>query len=189
MKRNYIFALLLILLALGERLWFDLGNNIELITLVSFVTAFYISPRWSWLMGLLSIVVSDVVLGNTSIMLFTWSAYVGIGIIASRSNQWSKKGLNTTMAATSGGIISSLWFYAWTNFGVWALDRWGMYSNDVGGLVKSYVMGVPFLKTHLASNIVILLSVFLIIEISQIILQKYKTLPVRKLALKHSGIR
>lgn len=186
---KYLLVIFLMLLSLSERLFFDLGDNVELITLSVFVTAYYIDKKLAWILALASIAISDIFLGNTSIMFFTWSAYLMISLLAIISNTKKYQGVKKIFTASGGGIISSLWFYLWTNFGVWLLDSWDMYSNDLYGLQRSYISGLPFLRTHLVSNILILSSVFFFIESVRIILHNFRKPQFKIVALKHSGIR
>ena len=51
------------------------------------------------------------------------------------------------------GVGGSLWFFAWTNFGVWLMD--GLYPSTLDGLLASYVAGLPFLRTMLLGNLVL----------------------------------
>lgn len=164
MKRA-VFAVLLITIALVERLWFDLGPNIELVTVVMLLAAAYLDYRWSLLVVAGVMGVSDLVLGNTRIFLFTWSAFalaaVGAGSMFSRFRLRSN---SLVLFGTGMGVGSSLFFYLWTNFGVWWLDSWGMYADDLSGLVASYINAWPFLKLSLVSTLVFVPLGFGIVE-------------------------
>ena len=70
---------------------------------------------------------------------------------------------------TGLGIIASLWFYLWTNFGVWALDSFGMYPKTLLGLIDAYILGLPFFKNNLIGN---LLFVPISLTIVELIYQK-----------------
>lgn len=167
LKNKTIFvsvAICLIAIALVERLWWDLGPNVELVTLMTFLAAFYLGRRAAVIVPLVTLAISDIVLGNTSISIFTWSAYLMIGLGA-----YVIKKFNTTfsvkiVSATVGGILAGFWFYLWTNFGVWLLDSWGMYNNDIGGLSASYISGLPFLKNQLIGNLIIIPLGFMLTE-------------------------
>lgn len=142
-------------LAIGERAWFDLGWNVELVTLATFLAAAYGGRRWSWTVPLTILAVSDVLLGNTSIALFTWSAYAMAGPVLTWVNRSAKTTGTLLLTAAGSGIGVSLWFYLWTNFGVWLLDVWGMYPRTMQGLAASYINGLPFLRNQLQGNIVL----------------------------------
>lgn len=154
-------------MALIERLWFDLGPNVELITLVTFIAGFYLGKKFSLMIPLLVLAISDIFLGNTNIMLFTWSAYLLIGIISQigQIRVIRQSSIRRIFMATGGGVVASLWFYLWTNFGVWFLDSWGMYPGTFTGLINCYLNGLPFLKNQLLGNLIFIPAGFLAIEL------------------------
>ena len=164
--------MILIGLATAERLWWDLGPNIELITLTTVLAGFYLDKKAAIIVALLTLAISDIFLGNTAIMLFTWSAYLVIAFVSiylkSKTNTSSKR----IILATFGGGLGSFWFYLWTNFGVWLLDSWGMYSKDISGLIICYVNGLPFLKNQLLCNLMIIPVGFILTEVSLLIFKK-----------------
>lgn len=128
--------------------------NLELVTSAAFVAAVLVRHRLAFLAPLVIAVVSDLVLGNTSIALFTWSAWlvIGLGALLTRGTSgWGRVG-----AAAGLGLGGSLWFFFWTNFGVWFQGRGVWYPAGLDGLVASYVAGLPFLRTMLVGNLVLL---------------------------------
>lgn len=157
--KKLLFFSLLILLALSERLWWDMGPNVELVTVVTLLAAVYLGRRWSALLVILVMGISDFFLGNTLIWVFTWSAFLMNMVWGG----WVIRGKK--IFAVGVGVGASVWFYVWTNFGVWLLDRWGMYSHDLFGLMQCYINGLPFLKMNLLSNMVIVPVGFGVVEI------------------------
>jgi hypothetical protein len=147
-------SLSLIFLAVGERLWFDLGPNVELVTTASVLASIYLSRNWGLAVALTVMAVTDLLLGNTLIMIFTWSAF---GLIA-----WGGTMIRRSVfRAGVYGLGASLFFYLWTNFGVWLIG--GLYPRTFSGLVRSYIMGLPFLRLHAVSSVLCLsVGVFLI---------------------------
>lgn len=101
---------------------------------------------------------SDLLLGNTNIFLFTWSGF----LLPIFLNNKFKNSLATdnwqlvTLKGTGLGFLSNVFFYAWTNLGVWLLDSWGMYPKTLAGLVSCYINGLPFLKTQVESTLLLL---------------------------------
>lgn len=163
-RTKILLMTFLIVLAVVERLWIDMGDNVELVTLATFVTAFYIHRRAAIFVAIFLMAFTDAIKGNTSIAFFTWSAFLLTSLIAVFSSRRSTTTLRKTFTFIGGGISSSVFFYLWTNFGVWYLDKWGMYSDSLYGLYNSYFMGLPFFKAHLLSNIFILSVAFGLIE-------------------------
>ena len=125
--------------------------NLEIATAATFLAVLLLRNRWAAVVPFAVVAVSDAVLGNTQIMWFTWSAWavVGVGAILARH----LRGPGRYAAALGVGVGGSLWFFAWTNFGVWLLD--GLYPSTLDGLLASYVAGLPFLRTMLLGNLVL----------------------------------
>jgi hypothetical protein len=127
--------------------------NLELVTAATFAATVLLRTRWAFVVPLAVTVVSDVVLGNTAIALFTWSAWLVVGLgsllVGDRAG-WRRVGAGAVF-----GVGASLWFFAWTNFGVWLQGRGTWYPAGVDGLVASYVAGLPFLRTMLLGNLVL----------------------------------
>lgn len=79
MKRLSL-SLILVFAAVVERLWWDLGPNVELIMTVSVLASIYLGKNWGVAVALVSLAISDLVLGNTMIMIFTWSGFALIAL-------------------------------------------------------------------------------------------------------------
>ena len=147
------FAVLLIILAVLGRTIFHLGENIEFVTAASLLAGSFLGLFWSITVPLVSMAISDLIIGNTLIFLFTWSAYLIIGILGFIFLRSSKGIVSQTIKATFTGVLASFVFFLWTNFGVWLLDSFGMYSDGLSGLIESYIFGLPFLKMNLLGNL------------------------------------
>jgi len=168
--KNLFISLVLITIAIGERLWFDLGPNVELVMTASVLASIYLGRRWGVGVALVSLMISDFFLGNTLIMIFTWS---GFALIA-WGGRWLK-GKNGLFGA-GYGLVGALFFYFYTNFGVWLIGN--LYPHTFSGLIQSYVMGLPFLRLHAVGSVLLLSGSMVLIEI------------VNKLiSLKSSGTR
>jgi len=162
--RKPFFACILIALAVSERIFFDLGSNIELVTLASLLASCYLGLPYALVVPFSIMLISDTIIGNTAIFIFTWSAYILIGLGALFLKHFRKSGLKLPLVALPTALASSLFFYLWTNFGVW-LQGW--YLPTLQGLIKCYLMGLPFLKYNLVSNVLIVPAVFIVIELGK----------------------
>jgi hypothetical protein len=160
MKKIFVYSLFF--LAFIERVWFDLGPNLELITLATILSAFYLDKKTTFLLAIGTIALSDLAIGNSNIFIFTWS---GIILPLLTINIFKKLKINKIFAGTLASISSNLFFFIWTNFGVWALDSWGMYPNTAFGLLQSYINGLPFLKYQLTSTLFFVPIGFLVYEV------------------------
>ena len=151
MIKKIFTAVGLIALGVLGRTVFDLPPNVELVTLSCFLAAAYLGGAFSVLVPLGIMAVSDLIIGNNQIFIFTWTAYIVIGLSALVLRHFRGHDLNFVSASTLFTIPSSLFFYLWTNFGVWCQ---GWYPPTLAGLIESYVMGLPFLKFNLVGNLI-----------------------------------
>lgn len=164
-QNKLVIACLLIVLGVLLRTHFHLGENVEFVTSAALLAGSYLGLGWAISIPIITMVVSDSIIGNTNIFLFTWSAYAVIGIMGFLLHKFKIKNSKLKiLAATTTGIAASLWFYLWTNFGVWVLDSWGMYPKTFMGLMQAYAMGIPFLKFNLIGNIVLVTLSFGTVE-------------------------
>jgi len=171
-----ILLLLLFIAAFLERTTFNLGPNIELITMAMVVSSLYLNKKQSFYLVFAIIALSDLALGNTSIFLFTWSGFL-IPVLFIGSLLKNRKGIKKYFTGTILGIYSNIFFYLWTNFGVWALDAWGMYPKTPSGLLMSYINGLPFLKTQLISTTIFVPLGILSVELLFFLSKRIKVLP------------
>lgn len=146
--KNLFISLILIVIAVGERLWFDLGPNVELVMTVSVLASICLGKRFGVAVALLSLIISDLVIGNTLIMVFTWSAFA----LIAWGGRWLKN--KNWLFGAGYGLAGALGFYFYTNFGVWLIS--GLYPHTVSGLINSYLMGLPFLRLHMISSMIFL---------------------------------
>lgn len=134
----------------------DLGAppNLELSTAAAFLAAVLLRNRVAAFAPLVVVAVSDLVLGNSAVLLFTWTAWAAIGL----ASLWARRtsGARRFGAALGFGVGGSVFFFLWTNFGVWLGAEGTYYSAGLDGLVASYVAGVPFLRPMLVGNLVLL---------------------------------
>lgn len=103
----------------------------------------------------LTIVISDILLAAVqghavfgTWSLFTYSGFAGI-VLA---------GMFLRTAPTAGrtlGLLvgSSLFFWTWTNFGVWLMNDGVSYPHNGAGLVACYLAALPFLRNALVGDL------------------------------------
>ena len=73
---KYLILIALFLVAFLERTVFDLGANIELVTMAMILASFYFGKKEAFWLTLAIMAATDIILGNTSILLFTWSGFL-----------------------------------------------------------------------------------------------------------------
>lgn len=176
MKNKYLYIGILFLVAISERVFLDLGPNVELVTTVMLLTAFYFGRKESAWLTLSIIVFSDLIIGNSTIFIFTWTGFLIPALFAKRllqlltTNQQAKKKVFTTAKLISTGLISNIFFFLWTNFGVWMIGN--MYPKTFTGLMQSYINALPFLRYQVISTLIFIPLLYLITEVSIKLFQK-----------------
>ena len=164
-NHKVVFASILILIGILGRTIFHIGDNIEFVTVGTLLAGSYLGGFWAFFVPLTIMAVSDLFLGNTLIFIFTWSAYLFMALFALAQLRSKNSLVGKLFKAELVGFFSSIFFFLWTNFGVWALDSFGMYSNDLSGLIASYIMGIPFLKSNILSNLLFIPLFFVSVEL------------------------
>ena len=167
---NSIF-IILFLFAFLERTVFDLGPNYELLTTAIVLSSLFLNPKSSFFLAFLTIAFSDRLIGNSRIFLFTWSgflipAFFSSGFLKKIITDRKSSIINLLKISVSGPMIN-VFFFIWTNFGVWMLDSWGMYSKDVSGLIACYINALPFLKNQIVSSLVFIPLGYFVIQLSE----------------------
>lgn len=156
--KDLIIGIILVTIAILGRTVFHIAPNVEFVTVSALLAGVFIRSRYYWLVPFMTMVISDAIIGNTLIFVFTWSAFLLPAFLGRYIKQWKESPFKLMFSATASGIFFSLFFFLWTNFGVWLL---GWYPHTFQGLITSYLMGLPFLRLNLLGNLVIVPSMFL----------------------------
>ncbi len=95
---------------------------------------------------------SDIFLGFHKTILFVYLSFIIIALIGGliKTNKWQ--------SLLKASLVSSILFFLITNFGVWATGS--MYQKNINGLTQSYVMGLPFFRNTLISDLFYSFSFF-----------------------------
>ena len=177
-KMSFLF--ILFFLAFGERILFDFGPNAELVTTALVLSSFYVGRKESFWLIFAIMFFSDLIIGNTNIFIFTWSGFLIPTLFASAfakkliTNHQSliTKKIFGASSLTLFGFSSNIFFYFWTNFGVWLLS--GMYPKTAAGLLMSYINALPFLQYQLTSTLIFVPIVFVLTELAMFLGRKYQ---------------
>lgn len=162
-----LIAAIFVMIGVLTRTIFHIAPNIEFITSISLLSGYYLSGKYKFTVPFLTMVITDTIIGNTNVLIFTWSAFLLGGYFgqALKTNPFFDKALGTIKSKPgfdfvkrlgtleAGGIAFTLFFYLWTNFGVWFLGT--MYPKTAAGLMASYINAIPFLRPQLMGNIII----------------------------------
>lgn len=129
--------------------------NLELVTAASIVAGALLRRPMGAAVPVAVMFLSDLIIGNTGIAWFTWSAFLLIGL----SSVWLKRfnGQDGKLVAASAGtgLWAALFFFVWTNFGVWLMGDGNVYPHTLTGLMQCYAMGIPFFRGTLLSGAVL----------------------------------
>lgn len=104
------------------------------------------------LIPLSAMFISDIFLGFHKTVPFVYASFIMIALIGGliKNNKWQ--------SLLKASLISSVLFFLITNFGVWATST--MYQKNLSGLMQSYVMGIPFFRNTLISDLFYTFSFF-----------------------------
>jgi hypothetical protein len=120
--------------------------NFTPVAAIALFSGAYLNKRSALIVPLILMIASDAVIGMHNVVLFTWGAFFAITLLG--------LGLQKKTSAVkviSFSLVSSLLFFAVSNFGVWLM---GWYPRTTAGLVQCYTMALPFLRDFTASTLV-----------------------------------
>ena len=150
--------------------------NLEIITVLALISGIYLGGVYAVAVPLSIIFLSDLVIGNTYIFIFTWTAFAAIGLFGCffkkktchscedgnpvKAENWKlEKKYNQRKDYELGtknsivlALLSSIFFYLCTNFGWWLMS--GMYEYSLSGLARCYWMAIPFFRNNLVGNLI-----------------------------------
>ena len=153
--KNIIIVSLLITIAVGWRIVnhsMQLAPNLELVTVASVIACLIVGARAGIIVPVASMVISDCILGNSDIFIFTWGSFAIIGLGTTIFKKLNNKPANQILSSIGFAAGSSFLFFAVTNFGVW-LQGW--YPATLNGLMTSYAQAIPFYRTMLIGNLIL----------------------------------
>lgn len=138
-----MIAYALILLGFLVRVMPHVPNSVPVAAIALFAGA-YLDRRLVPWVPLAIMAATDLVIGLHDVFLYTWGALVIVGFVG----MFLRKGL-TAWKVAGLTVISSLIFFAITNFGVWL--AW--YPRTAQGLAECFIKALPFLRNDLAGNL------------------------------------
>lgn len=160
---NFITAVLLILFAAFSRL-IPHPMNFAPIAAIALFAAVYLDKKYSIIIPLAALVISDAILGFYAGIEWVYGSFVLIALVGF----WLKKrvsgaGTGKKTAFVAGTtIFSSILFFVFTNFGVWLSGMY--YDMSFSGLAQCYTMAIPFFRNTLAGDLVFTGAMFVIYE-------------------------
>ena len=115
---------------------------------LAFFAGVHVSKRWGWTLPILTMLISDYVIGfyNPVLMASVYGSFLVTVFIGSQTRK--KRGAGMIVL---GSLAGSVTFFLITNFAVWALSDW--YPNTIHGLMMSYTAGLPFFRNTLLGDL------------------------------------
>ena len=113
---------------------------------ISLIAGRYLGNLYTFLIPISIMAITDILIGNNMIFLFTWSGFVFMGITGYLCHKKS------IFQFFGFGLISVIIYDLWTNFGCWI----GWYEHTIEGIILCYTVAIPFMLWHLISTAIIL---------------------------------
>ncbi|MCW1930002.1 MAG: hypothetical protein KIH62_001640 [Candidatus Kerfeldbacteria bacterium] len=151
-RKTIITAILLVSFGVIGRMLTEDMPNIETVTVATVLAAALLGGPWGAIVGLVTVAASDIIIGNTNILLYTWSGWVIVGAVALIVRYRGQHLPKALLQLTGAGLLGNVAFFVWTNFGVWHIGE--LYPHTFTGLVDCYIAAIPFFRTQLLSTLI-----------------------------------
>lgn len=108
--------------------------------------AYLPSKKHSLFIPMAALLLSDLVLGFHSTMIFVYLAFALIVLLG-----WSLREQKGLIRVGTFSLVTSSVFFVISNFGVWVMQD--MYSHTLQGLVQCYVAAIPFFDNQIYGDL------------------------------------
>jgi hypothetical protein len=147
MFRPRLAALISIVLAAAlSRLIPHPPNMTSVAAVALFGGAYFSDRRLAFLVPLSALFLSDVILGfygHMEVVYASFALIVCIGL-------WLAKN-RSALRIAAAALTSSVLFFLFTNFGVWAFDS--LYPRTLDGLMDCYIAAIPFFRNTFQGDV------------------------------------
>ena len=109
--------------------------------------------RFGWWLPLAVMLVSDAIIGFYHGIIFTWVAFLLVGLFGT-----SLRSQSNWLRVPLGALGSSVIFFVVSNFGVWAQGQ--IYAHTWAGLVQCYQMALPFFRNTFLGDLIYASALF-----------------------------
>ena len=165
---RYGAAFLLVFVAAFSRL-LPHPANFTAIGAIALFGGVYLEKRFAFVVPILAMLMSDYFIGFYSGMYWVYGSFVLIGLIG----VWLKNH-KKPLYILGGTFVSSILFFAITNFGVW-MTPGSMYAPTWAGLVECYVFAIPFFRNTVGGDLFFVAVMFGAYEGLLMVLKKEQT--------------
>ncbi|MEI8134529.1 MAG: DUF6580 family putative transport protein [bacterium] len=170
---EFFLAIALVVMGIASRLVFHALNinNFNAVTATAVFAGAYLSrKRYALLIPMITMLLTDAVIGfyDTSYMAVVYGSFIlafAIGTVYSKKPSY----LRYIVVALGGSFT----FFLVTNFAWWPFYT-TLYPHTLGGLIQSYVMGIPFYKNSIISDLLFSAILFGGFEMAKVYLPQSK---------------
>ena len=159
--KKEIFPIGLILILALARLIPHPPNFTPIIAVAIMSSYFFKNVNLSFVILLVSMLVSDLFIGFYENLIFVYLSLVLITFVFHKIS--SKINFRNLFIY---GFMGSLIFFIVSNFGVWALGSPGVYDiayeKNLSGIIQCYILAIPFFGNTFVSTLIFSYSAFLI---------------------------
>lgn len=150
-----MLAVIIMALAVATRFVDHAPNFTPTIALALF-GGFYLPRKFTIIVPLLFMLLSDLVIGFHDTMFFTWGSVILISLIGLRLRSFNK--FSTFLLAGTG---SALLYFIVTNLGAWPT----LYPVTWQGLTDCFVAAIPFFRNTFVSTILYCSILYFVYEV------------------------
>jgi len=143
--KEKLFPVLVVLAAVLMR-FLPHPANVAPIAAMALFGGAYLNKKYAVFLPLVVMFASDLFLGFHKTMPFVYGSFLIASIIGI-----SLKNKVKIKPVLGASLLSSVIFYVVTNFGVWLTS--GMYELTGLGLIRCYVLAIPFFRNTLAGDL------------------------------------
>lgn len=118
------------------------------IAVVSLLTGLLLGGYYTFIVPISIMIITDLIIGNNIIFLFTWSGFVILAIIGYLLKSKQYLTIKKAPIIIGSGIAGIIIYDIWTNFGCWL----GWYPKSIAGLSLCYTVAIPFMLWHILST-------------------------------------
>lgn len=161
MKNSILVFVTLFVLAILSR-WSAHFWNFTLVGGVFlFAGAYFKDKKISFMLMLATMLVSDYIIGFHNQMLSVYLSYAVVVAIGFFLQEKSSR-----LQILTFSFLGTFLFYILTNFAVWYQGQ--MYPMTLAGLIDCYIMGLPFYRNQLISDVLSSLALFEVAKVAHV---------------------
>lgn len=128
-----------------------------IVAVIAILTGLLLGGIYSIFVPISVLAITDVILGNSYIFLFTWSGFIILALVGYILKNKNRLTFKSTPSTLGFSLLGVLFYDLWTNFGCWL----GWYPHNLNGLILCYTVSIPFMLWHLLSTAIVLTMILI----------------------------